>query len=153
MNFKGVTIMQSKLFLLSSIIIFIAAEAIAEITQLWLLGNPSISALTTYNGMLGNIPQALSVGASTLLPSGLAYQPKRRVIAMVAVGLVLMAFSLVLTHLSILSTTVEYYPGFYLTVASAPLSNLSIVGLGITLGGIVSLAFRDMLIRKEGVGA
>lgn len=141
------------MILILSIVIFISAEIIAEISQLWLVNNPSVSSLTTYNRTLSNIPQALSTGASVFLTFGLPYYSRRRINSIIAVGLVLLILSFVLNFLNILSSTIEYYPGYYWTIPSGPLSNLFAIGLGTVIAAIMSFLLRDMLIGKTSAKA
>jgi len=154
MRSKGLTMRQSKFYLIASVTAIICAEITAEVIQLWVVANPSISTISAYNGTLGNVPMAITVGSSVLLAYGLIYQSIRRIVSLIAIGVALTALSFIfVSYLNILSSTIEYYPGFYSTIQSGPLSNLFIVGMVIAIAAPLSYAFRNELVRKTKIAA
>ncbi len=153
MNHKGTTMRQARLFLIASVTAIICAEVVAEIIQQWVVEYPSISTLSAYNGTLGNVPSAISLGATVWLVYGLLYQSNRRIVSIVVVGIGLISLSFLFVYMNIFSSTIEYYPGWYWTIPSLPLSNLGEVGLGIAIAAIVSFVFRDTMIRKPNPSA
>ena len=153
MRKRGITKEQSRWYLLSSLIIFFAVEIVAEITQLWLVGKPSLSNLNTYNRSLSVIPEAMSTGASVFLAFGLSYQPRGRVYAIVALGIVISALSFTLVNINFLSSTFEYASGLTWTIPSGILSGLFFIGTATFVAGIMSIVLRDSIIRKTGIEA
>ncbi|AKA48767.1 hypothetical protein IX51_06245 [uncultured archaeon] len=153
MKSKGITLEQSRVFLISSIVIFLAAEIVAEIIQLWLVNNPSLSNLNTYNRILANIPGGISTGASVLLAFGLGYQPKGRIFIIAVIGLILTASAFILNSMDFLTSTFEYYPGLHWTVPSGFLSGMFVIGIGTFVAGIMSVVLHDMITMKEGIKA
>lgn len=148
MNSRGITRRQSRIFLITSLVLFITAEIAAEILYLWVIGNPSIGRLATYNRWGYSIPEGLSVAGILLLASGLVYRSARSIAAMVSAGLGLMILSFVLGSMGAFNATIEYYPGYYWTLVSGPMANLFIIGLGTVIAAIVGYALRDTVTRN-----
>lgn len=139
--------------MISSILTYLAVVVLAEIIQLWLMHNPSLSNLNTYNKTLANIPDAISTGASVLLVYGLGYQSKRRIYLVVLTGIIFTVLAFGLNSIDFLSSTFEYYPGIYWTIPSGFLSGMAAIGIGTIVAGIMSVVLRNMIIIKAGIEA
>lgn len=139
--------------MISSILTYLAVVVIAEVIQLWLMHNPSLSNLNTYNKTLANIPDAISTGASVLLVYGLGYQSKRRIYLVVLTGIIFTVLAFGLNSIDFLSSTFEYYPGIYWTTPSGFLSGMAAIGIGTSVAGIMSVVLRNMIIIKVGIEA
>lgn len=89
---------------------------------------------------------------TVIMVSGLNYQSKRVIISIVFVDIMLVALSFVLvSYWNHIGSIITYNPGPYWTFPSGPQANLLEIGIGITLAAIVSLVFREELIRKNNV--
>ncbi len=149
----GITNRLSRIYLIAAIVIFVSEEVIAIIVQFWMVNSPSLSKLTLYNNTLSNLPMALSVTESIFLVFGLAYHSRRVIGTIVASGAVLMAVSIVLTYREFLSSTIDYSNGLTWTIPFMPTSSLVFIGFAAVVGGIISIALRDTLLRRKDVMA
>lgn len=148
MGRKGIGRKDSKVFLIASIVIFAAAEIIAEFADLWLMKNPSLGNLLTYNRWFSTVPNALSVGASVSLMFGLVYHSRLTIISTIFVGAALLSLSFILGYSSLFIFSIEYYPGYSISLISGPVANLFGIGLGAVIAAIFGSVFRDNLIQK-----
>ncbi len=145
---KGISRRSSRIFLVAAIIIFIAAEIIAEVADFWLAHNPSVSNLLTFNRWYSTIPQAMTTGAIVFLVFGLAYSSLKTHILVTIAGIIIAAIPFILEPYNLFSFQVQYYPGYNLTMLWQPLTNLFDIGLGMAIGAILGFFLRDKLTLK-----
>lgn len=148
---RGYTRRQAKLFLTSSVIIFVAAEIVAGLIDIWFMNNSSPSGMVTYNRWLSNLPYAISTGATVFLAIGLSYESRRNILWVISGGVVLAVVAFSPYFVNFLNITIEYSPGYYYTIIPDPISNLFAIGMGMVIAATMSYLLRDMLARNTGV--
>ncbi len=148
---KKISRRNSMIFLFAGLATFIAAEIIAEILDIWLMGNPSVGNMVAFNNRFSTIPSAVTIAGTVFLMFGLIYGTGKAVATAVLVGIVLAALPFFLMPYSFFSFTIEYYPGYHASFLYGCIANLFSIGVGVTLAAVMSQVFRNGLVEKPGI--
>ena len=136
---KRITPAQSRIFLVSAIVIFAISEFIAEVLDLWFKGSPSVNSLIFYNRWGTSLPGAITTGAAVFLGLGVIYLPRGTIVSLIAIGIALIALSFILAYHSnnLFSFTINYYQNYQATFIDGTVANLFSVGNGLIIASII----------------